>query len=152
MAKILWIEDEGKLRLGHMIYPLLIEGHLIDIAESAHEAISFLKRNSYDALIFDLIIPLSHINESEETMGERSYDTDEELIGFGLLKDIVYKKIKNIHYIDPSKIIIFSIVAEDYITKMKELGINEDFILRKRVMSPQQFKQYVDVIIKAATQ
>ncbi len=70
MAKVLVVDDEYGIRLTLREF-LQDDGHQVDTAESFDEAIGFLRNNSYDVLVTDIILPrrngldlLRHIHDT----------------------------------------------------------------------------------------
>ena len=53
---ILWIEDEVDTHYDELMWPIIEDGHTVDVANDATEAISKLEHFNYDFIIFDLII------------------------------------------------------------------------------------------------
>ena len=82
--KILWIEDESFMIKG-LLRPMEKLGYSIDVAKTAQEGYRKAQNwKEYDLLIVDLIIPLSH---DENTLPEEVKSWEKEpYIGVGLAK------------------------------------------------------------------
>jgi len=107
MLKILWIEDEAKTFLSEFMGPVMREGNLIEIAETASEAVEFLKSTNYDIVICDLILPAGAFFKGEQL----------EYGGLSFLK-----WISDEDSFDLNKIVVFTVVGNPEIhRKIRDL-------------------------------
>ena len=130
MKKILWIEDEEN-SLEQYIAPILSLEIKIDFTNNAEEAINYLRLNKYDLVIFDLIINAG------------DYETEEEYVGFGLIKDLFDNKIQGVKFDKSTKTMVFTVIEKpEIISKLYKIGINK--ILIKRRLELNHIKKTID--------
>lgn len=92
MIRILWVGDEGNTDLIQYKLPMVEAGYIVDIVETAEEALDCLSSTKYDVYIIDLLFP------TEEVLQECTEFPGIEII----------RKMVNEHKINPEKIMVFS--------------------------------------------
>jgi len=140
MKKILWIEDEAKDQLLELLGPVWQAGYFVDIAEDKSTALNKIKKEEYDAYVFDLIIKRGQMTDAlaEEVAEDPIY-------GIELIREI-FDKDSGIH-VDPSKCAVFSVVERKKIhDEIKEYGITN--IIVKKEMSRTTLKEIIESIIE----
>jgi CheY-like chemotaxis protein len=126
---ILWIEDDAE-DLGGMVRPLIKKGYRITIAHSEREALDALERDTFDLILFDIIIPSGSPKE-EDFM---------EFVGLHLAEEI----IKNRGIKTP--IIGISVVNRpDVLEKLYRLGFKS--ILAKGYVLPSELADEVEKVL-----
>lgn len=95
--------------------PMIEAGYVVDVAETAAEALEFLEMTHYDAYIVDLLLPQ-----------EGAFKYYIEYPGFEIIKKMV-----NECNINPTKIIVFSVVDDNAVIQViKEFGVHKIFVKR----------------------
>lgn len=132
MAKILWVEDEARSQLLEFLPPLMRAGHTIDIVESATDGYTCLQDNSYDVVIFDLLIKAG-INPAMEG----------DYPGLMLLRKVFSPPIT----LSTDTAIVFTAVQDkSIIDEIKNMGVSR--IKVKERMEKTKLKQYVEEVIR----
>jgi len=138
MKKVLWVEDEAKDQLLELLGPVWQAGCFVDIAEDKVTALEKIKKEKYDAYVFDLIIRRGEIPDVSE--GESS----DMIHGLELIKEI-FAEDSGIN-IDPLKCAVFSVVGrEDIHDQIRRCGITN--IIVKQEMSRTMLKEIIESII-----
>lgn len=120
--KILWVEDDANTLMG-LVRPLLKDGHEIVIATDGKEALELIKKDNYDLLLFDLIIPTGIKND----LGNNHF------VGVSLLNNI----LKDMGINTPT--IVLSVVHDpDIYKELNLMGVNK--ILPKSAYLPTKLK------------
>ena len=137
--KILWVEDEARDQLLELMGPVWMAGHFIDIAETKIEALEKIRKNKYDAYIFDLII-----GEGGVVGVPRKEFSHEVIHGLELIKEIF--RHDSGFEIDPSKCAVFSVVGRKEIhDEIREYGIKK--IIEKEEMNRTKLMEIIESII-----
>ncbi|MGA7523826.1 MAG: response regulator transcription factor [Acidobacteriaceae bacterium] len=71
MARILVVEDESNLAQG-LLFNLQAEGHTVSVAPDGETALEFLERESFDAVVLDVMLPGRDGFEVASTLRARS--------------------------------------------------------------------------------
>lgn len=127
MAKLLIVDDEIKIR--EMIAKYAAhEGYNVTLAKDGKEALTIFKRENFDVVILDIMMP--------------------NMDGYETLKKM--KEIKEVHCIfltalgeEYDRVYGFDIGAEDYVTKPFSL---KELMMRVKVILKRDSKETVDVI------
>lgn len=127
--KILWIEDDATILRG-LVRPLEKGGYNITEVKSEKEALDVLGKESFDLILFDIIIPSGSSREEDYL----------EFVGVRLADEIVLRrKIR-------TPIIAISVVNRPEILQhLKDLGFVK--ILSKGYVLPSELKKEVDTIL-----
>ena len=137
--KILWVEDEVRDQLLELMGPVWMAGHFVDIAETKIEALEKIRKNKYDAYIFDLII-----REGEMVNVSRKEFSPDVIHGLELIKEIF--KDDSEFKIDPSKCAVFSVVGKKKIhDEIRKYGIKK--IIVKTEMNRTKLMEIIESII-----
>ena len=127
MAKLLIVDDEEKIRTMIEKYASH-EGHEVVLASNGNEAIKIFKKEDFDVVVLDIMMP--------------------EVDGYETLKQM--KKIKDVHCIfltalgqEYDRIYGFDLGCEDYVTKpfsLKELMMRVNVILKRNNATKKKIK------------
>lgn len=138
--RILWVEDEARDQLLELMGPVWMAGHFVDIAETKIEALEKIRKNKYDAYIFDLII-----REGEVADISRKEFSHEVIHGLEFIKEIF--KDDSEFDIDPSKCAVFSVVGRKEIhDEIRKCGIKK--IIVKKEMNRTKLMEIIELIIE----
>ena len=102
---VLWIEDDAYVIRGLFHYLLALDLD-VSVAETAEDAVTALQTNSYDLVIFDLIMPYSNSSDSTAFNVLRHSEIEDDLYHPGLM--VLKWALKVLHLNIP--IIILSVV------------------------------------------
>jgi len=150
--RILWVEDEATGDLADYVGPLLLAGYTVDIAESATEAISKLQEQTYDVVIFDLVINAGDAPEWMALDQENTERFKELNLGFQLLQSLFAPENARICVSLPpgriavSRTAVFTVVADPEVHRaLEQMGIAT--IRVKALSSLTVLKQIVEELI-----
>jgi CheY-like chemotaxis protein len=125
--KILWIEDSAYLLRG-LVRPLEKKGYRVTYALNEKEAIDYLKKDEFQLILFDIIIPAGSDQDYIEFVGVRLAKT--------IINDM---KIK-------TPIVGISVVNDpEIINELYGLGFKK--IFKKGYLLPSELLKYVEDIL-----
>ena len=128
--RILWIEDDANTLMG-LVRPLKKDGHEIVVATDEAKALKKIENNSFDLILFDIIIPT----------GVRGTSGNVPSVGMRLLEELLEnRKI-------PTPIIVLSVVRnQNMINEMYKMGVKK--VLPKGAYLPSKLKDEIYDILE----